>query len=200
MKCNFPVLFFFILLLAACEKSEDEDCEACNTAISNYYSALLTAPACDSNLADARQEVEDNCSAFAAREAIGAMQESCFESAFETPACPSPGRNNIRFLIGIYSSGLYLPDPVTMILEYNGRSVSEDLGIISRYETITLPGYVPGGQLMSVKLYNTNSNELLKEATPKITFYRHTNTSQIRSIEVRHDQSNGYRLFFYYFE
>lgn len=200
MKSIAPILLLLGIFIAGCEKTDDEDCEACNTAINNYYSAMLGATACDATLVDARQEVEDNCSAFVAREAIGAMQENCYESVFEVPECPAPGRSDVRFLIGIFTTGLYLPDDVTMILEYNNGSVSEDLGRFGRYETITLPAYVPGGQLMNVKLYATNSNQLLKEATPKITYYRPTNTDQIRSIEVRHTPDTGYRLFFYYFE
>lgn len=190
------------LMFCGCEDTDGllgTDCETCNEKITEYYNKLTKPSNCQVYSFDI--DLTEFCSDYIAAEAAGVMRETCSEdnTAIVNPSCPSIGRNNVPFDVYVYGT---IPDTVNVDIEYDGIDVNQDL-YINQSSSLIFSGFLPAGDLVNVKLYKITGNqeELMRTATPKITYARSEYTIEFeRSIEVRYDSTDGYRLYFYNWE
>lgn len=137
-----------------------------------------------------------DCSEFVRNQGLALMEESCREGKNETALCSYLGRHNVNFQFATFSA---IPDTVTIIMESDGTSSSWDMWT-GRTIVDEFPGFIYANTLVTVQLYNTNTNELILEATPKVTYVRSAaNQYSSRRIEIDY-VDDDYSLYFFGFE
>ncbi len=190
MKARY--LFFVLLSLCtlqwtSCDSGDASDCEECNAALQEYF-RILQNGTCNSIIA----EVEEKCSDYVRRQAVGVMLETCNEGAKESASCQAPGRENMPVLFSVNGD---IPEPVYIELGFGNKSVIVNL---DDNESVvnTLPAFVLGNEFVDAELYVKSTNERVWLATPKVTYDRSAQSLlQTRVLEVNHDDNNGWRLF-----